>query len=56
MPVSSKKGSIHYTDIGTDALNLLGIPEREGIVVSMGDEYSVLADRIQVVGSHLNCR
>ncbi len=55
MPVSTKERSIHNTHVSTDALNFLGIPQREGVIVAMSHENTVLADGIQVILSHLDC-
>ena len=43
MPVCSKKRSIADTHVRAHILYLLGIPERECIIVSVGHEDTVLS-------------
>ena len=54
MPVSTEERSVHDADIRTDIFDLLGIPERESIIVTMSDEDALLAHRIQIVSRHLD--
>ena len=54
VPVRAKQGGVHHADIRTDSLHLLGVPQREGVVVSVSDEEAVGAHGIEVVGRHLN--
>ena len=53
VPVGTEKGRVDHADIGADALHLLRIPQREGIIVSVSDQYAVLTHRVEIVGSHL---
>ena len=54
MPVCSEKGCVDYTQVRTDILHLLGIPERECIVVAMCHEDTVRTYRVQIVLRHLH--
>ena len=54
MPVCSQKGGIDDADIGTDTLHLLSVPKREGVIIPMCHEYSILSHRIKVIGRHLH--
>ena len=56
VPVRPQQRGIHHTHVRAHALNLLGIPQREGIVVSVGDQEAVLPYRVQVVPGHLRGR
>ena len=38
VPVRSQKGGVHHPHVRAHALNLLGIPQRESVVVSMRDQ------------------
>ena len=43
MPVCPQKGSIDDADIGTDSLNLLSLPKREGVIIPVSHQYSILS-------------
>ena len=55
MPVRSEQRSIADTHVRTNILHLLGIPQREGVVVAMSYKDSVFSDRVEVVLRHLDC-
>ena len=54
VPVCSEQRSVQNTYIRTDALNFLGVPQREGIVVSMGNKETVRTYRVEVVCRELD--
>ena len=54
MPVGSEKGSVADSHVGADVLHLLGIPEREGVIVAVGHEDALLAYGIEIVPGHLH--
>jgi len=43
MPVRPEQGSVAYSDISPDFLHFLCIPQRECIVVAVGDEDTLLS-------------
>ena len=44
---------VGYGDVGSYAFDLLGIPEGEGVVVAVGDEYGVLVAGVEHIGGHI---
>ena len=54
VPVGSEKGSVADSHVGADVLHLLGIPEREGVIVAVGHEDALLAYGIEIVPGHLH--
>ena len=54
MPVCAEQGGVDDSHVRAHLLHLLGIPEREGVVVSVGDEYSVFPTGIQIVAGHFD--
>ena len=55
MPVGSEQGRIGDSDIRTDILHFLGIPCREGIIVSVGNKNSIRTHRFKIIACHFNC-
>ena len=51
MPVRTKQRCVDDTHVRPEALDVLHVPYREGIVVSVGDEDPVFPDTTQVVHS-----
>ena len=54
VPVGAEQGRIDDADVRTDGFDLLGIPERESIVVAVGDQHAVGTDGFEVVAGHLD--
>ena len=54
VPVGTQERGVDYPHVCPDVLHLLGIPEREGVVVAVGDEDSVLPYRREIVPGHLH--
>ena len=55
MPVCAKERRICNTHVRTHTFHLLRIPEREGIVVTMGYQDTVRAYGVEIVLRHLDC-
>ncbi len=49
IPVGGEVREIDHADVGAEALDLLGVPEREGVVVAVGEDDAVVADGSEVV-------
>ena len=45
IPVGGEVRQVDYADVGTEVLDLLGVPQGEGIVVAVGKYYGVVAER-----------
>ena len=54
VPVCTEERCVCYADVRPYVLHLLGVPQRECVVVSVRHEYTVFADRIQIVSCHLD--
>ena len=54
VPVGSQQGRVDNPHIRTDVFHLLRVPEREGIVIAVGDEDAVFPDRFQVVAGEFH--
>ena len=54
VPVCAEERSVDDAHIRTDILDLLGIPEREGVIVAMCHKNAVLSHRVEIVLRHLN--
>ena len=55
VPVGVQQAQVHHAHIGTDALHLLGVPKREGVVVPIGEEDGVRRTAVQVVRGQVAC-
>ena len=49
VPVCSQKGGVAYSHIVPETLDLLGVPEREGVVVAVGNEQTIPLHGVEIV-------
>ncbi len=56
VPVGAEQRGVHDAHVRTALLDLLGIPEREGVVVAVGYQDAVLPAGIEIVVGHLDGR
>ena len=54
VPVGPQKRSVADPDIVSEALDLLDIPQREGVIVAMGNQKAILSYRIKIIPGYLD--
>ena len=52
VPFGIQKAEVDHTDIGAYALYLLGVPEREGIVIPIGKQDGIGSTGIEIIFGH----
>jgi threonine/homoserine efflux transporter RhtA len=50
VPIGVQQAEVHHAHVGADAFHLLGVPQREGVVVAVGEEDGVRCAAVQVIG------
>ena len=53
VPVGIKEHKVTDPDICSHAFHLLGVPEREGIIISVSEQYGVRRTGVQIVKCHI---
>ncbi len=52
VPVGVEQAEVHHPDVGADAFHFLQVPQREGVVVAVGEQDGVGGATVQqVVGA-----
>ena len=54
VPIGVEQAQVAHPDVGPNALHLLGVPQGEGVVVSVGEQHGVGRQGIQVILGHVH--